>query len=125
VNQKTKLLRQVHPSFVQEGRISSQVFRPTPKDRKQLSVYDGDLTTAAEAFTHYTETRGLSSAGTVAVSIAECDACSLQVASDPEPFPEHALIDFSPYSEPEIRRKAKQLAANARARGWLHRAEAD
>ena len=52
----TLLLRQVHPSFVQAENVSaqvfytlmqglavtSQVFKPTPKDENQLSVYNGD-----------------------------------------------------------------------------------
>ena len=39
---ETLLLRQVHPSFLQDGVVSSQVFRPTPKDECKLSAYDGD-----------------------------------------------------------------------------------
>lgn len=35
------LLRQVNPRWIREGRVTSQVFRPTPKDEKKLSVYDG------------------------------------------------------------------------------------
>jgi hypothetical protein len=45
--------RQVHPSFVQAGSISSQVFsvtsqvfKPTPKDLGKLSVYNGEKYTA-------------------------------------------------------------------------------
>ena len=41
----TLLLRQIHPSFVQDGRVTSQAFRPTPKDESLLSVYDGDQIT--------------------------------------------------------------------------------
>lgn len=39
---QTQLLRQIHPNFVQAGRVTSQAFRPTPKDENHLSVYDGD-----------------------------------------------------------------------------------
>jgi hypothetical protein len=28
--------------WMQQGRVSSQAFRPTPKDAKELSAYDGD-----------------------------------------------------------------------------------
>jgi hypothetical protein len=50
----TFLLRQVHPSFVQAGRVTSQAFRPTPKDRSLLSVYDGDQITPEAAWIHFT-----------------------------------------------------------------------
>jgi len=49
------VLRQIHPGFVQDGRPSSQAFRPTPKDEQKLSVYDGDQITPANAFEHYTQ----------------------------------------------------------------------
>ena len=39
---ETLLLRQIHPSFVQKGRVTSQAFRPTPKDEHLLSVDNGD-----------------------------------------------------------------------------------
>jgi hypothetical protein len=39
---QTRLLRQIHPSFVQAGRVTSQAFRPTPKDDNHLSVVDGN-----------------------------------------------------------------------------------
>jgi hypothetical protein len=35
---ETLLLRQIHPSFVQAGRVTSQAFRPTPKDGSLLSI---------------------------------------------------------------------------------------
>ena len=52
---ETQLLRQINPSFIKKGRITSQVFSPTPKDKKKLSVYDGDLITPEEAWAHFTE----------------------------------------------------------------------
>jgi len=51
---ETHLLRQVHPSFVQSGQITSQVFQPTPKDELKLSVYDGDMIEPADSYEHYT-----------------------------------------------------------------------
>ena len=39
----TLLLRQIHPSFMQYGRVTSLAFRPTPKDEGFLSVGDGDV----------------------------------------------------------------------------------
>jgi hypothetical protein len=59
----TLLFRQVHPKFFPGGTLSSQAFFPFPKDQGKLSVYDGEHITAAQSFTHYTETLHLESAG--------------------------------------------------------------
>lgn len=123
MNEQTLLLRQVHPSWVQQGRVSSQAFRPTPKDEKQLSAYDGDQITAAKAWEHYTGILGLSSAGVLAVTMGECEGLSLALKPDPPRFAEHVLIDFTAYSENEIKRKAKQLKTLAESRGWQYRVQ--
>lgn len=116
----TMLLRQIHPNFVQDGRLSSQAFRPTPKDEKKLSVYDGDKISATNAWEHYTGELKCKSCGIMAVSIAECKDLQLPVIPDPIPFPEHALIDFSDYSIRQIEKKAKLLRAKAVVRGWIY-----
>ena len=59
----TLLLRQVNPAWIQDGRITSQVFRPTPKDSKRLSVYDGDQISAEDAWSHYVRELELESVG--------------------------------------------------------------
>jgi hypothetical protein len=87
VNDDTLLLRQIHPGFMQDGRPSSQAFRPTPKDEQMLSVYDGDQITAANAFAHYTQTLKLESSGVMAVSVTECNELALPVRPDPAPLP--------------------------------------
>jgi hypothetical protein len=66
--ENTFLYRQVHPSWVQAGRITSQVFKPTPKDENKLSAYDGDRISAEKAWIHYTRELSLSSCGVVAVT---------------------------------------------------------
>ncbi|MBI5015494.1 MAG: hypothetical protein HZB55_08375 [Deltaproteobacteria bacterium] len=119
----TLLLRQVHPSWVQQGRATSQVFKPTPKDEKRLSVYDGDQVSAERAWHHYTDLLGHASMGVMAVTVGECQRQGLPVAADPTPFPEHVLIDFTGLAENPINRKAKQLKAMAEARGWQFLAE--
>jgi hypothetical protein len=63
----TLLLRQVHPSFVQAGRVTSQAFRPTPKDESLLSVYDGDQITAENSWSHFTSQNNCRSVGVMAV----------------------------------------------------------
>lgn len=122
MNTDSLLHRQVHPSFVQAGKVSSQAFRPTPKDSQQLSVYDGDLISAEQAWEHFTSVLSLPSVGVMAVSNSECHDLDLLVRSQPLiDFPEHAVIDFSGFVEGEIRRKAKRLRSIAEVRGWLFR----
>ncbi|MGI6354263.1 MAG: hypothetical protein GX937_00835 [Lentisphaerae bacterium] len=123
MNDQTLLLRQIHPGFVQDGRPSSQAFRPTPKDEQKLSVYDGDQITPANAFEHYTQALKLESSGVMAVSVEECKKLELPVTPDPKPFPEHALIDFSSCSKSAAEKKAKLLKSKAIVRGWLYRRE--
>ena len=57
MNNETLLLRQIHPSFIQAGHITSQAFRPTPKDQNKLSVYDGDQISAEDAWQHSRQIR--------------------------------------------------------------------
>ncbi len=119
----TLLHRQVNPSWVQQGRVTSQAFRPTPKDDKKLSVYDGDKITAAKAWEHFTVTLTLSSVGVLAVTVAECTSLELSPTPDEKEFPEHALIDFTPHTEKEIVGKSKLLKVRAETRGWQYQPE--
>ena len=118
----TLLLRQVNPAWIQAGRITSQVFRPTPKDSKRLSVYDGDQISAEDAWGHYVKELRLSSSGVVAVTVAECGEQDLPVEPDPNPFPEHVVIKFDDCSNSQIKTKAKKLTRAAEARGWQYQA---
>lgn len=117
---ETLLLRQVHPSFLQNGRPTSQVFRPTPKDEAKVSVYDGDKISAEAAWTHYTNVLTFKSAGVLAVSVGEVQTQALQAVADGVPFPEHCSIDFGGLTETEIKAKAKMLASFAAERGWQY-----
>jgi hypothetical protein len=121
------LFRQVHPSFVRDGRPSSQAFRPTPKDAGKLSVARGSLTTAVGAFQHHTEHLGLSSAGTWGVTVAECleqglPALADPVTSPPETVadPAHAVIDFTAHSRGQVEARGARFARKAHERGRLH-----
>ncbi|MBF0611565.1 MAG: hypothetical protein G8345_14300 [Magnetococcales bacterium] len=120
MNLKTLLLRQIHPNFIQDGRVSSQAFRPTPKDEDLLSVYHGDLITPEAAWTHFNGQPKCSSVGVMGVSVAECEELALSARPDPLPFPEHAVIDFSTFSKSQIEKKAKQLRVRAEERNWLY-----
>lgn len=119
MDSETLLLRQIHPSFVQDGRPTSQAFRPTPKDEEQLSVYNGAMIAPPASWRHYTGTLKFESAGVMALKHEECAGQQLRVLEDGEPFPEHCSIDFSGLKKSDIEKKSKKLAAFAKSRGWL------
>jgi hypothetical protein len=119
MNSQTLLFRQIHPSWIQQGRATSQAFTPTQKDATQLSVYDGDQITAEESWKHYTDILGLNSYGTLAITISECNNVQLSVIPDPNPFPEHAYIDFGGLSGNQIKNKSKYLRSVSNSRGWV------
>lgn len=115
----TLLLRQVHPVFVQTGRVTSQAFRPTPKDDFFLSVDNGDRITAQASLERFIEDPTCQSIGVMAISCAECASQELPVIEDGKPHPEHCSIDFSAYGTNVIEKKSKKLRAQADERGWL------
>ena len=120
MNDNTLLLRQIHPSFVRNGKVTSQAFRPTPKDEGKLSCDDGDQITAENSWRRYTETLGLGSLGVLAVSVNECQSLKLPVDPDGVPYPEHVSILFEGLSNRQREKRAKRLRAHANLRGWLH-----
>lgn len=124
-NEDELLLRQVHPSFIQEGRVTSVAFRPTPKDQKKLSVNRGSLISPKESFELHTNQKNLQSAGVWGVSVREVyEMSEITLEEDPvsEPFkdPSHALINFSKIdSESRVKTISSKLADKARSRGCL------
>ncbi|MDD2724199.1 MAG: hypothetical protein PHH59_09300 [Methylovulum sp.] len=122
MNAETLLLRQINPSFIQNGRVTSQAFRPTPKDENKLSVYDGDQISPENSWIHFTSNPQCRSDGVMAISHEQCDEQSIPVIPDGIPFPEHAYLNFSNMSKGEIERKAKALVSKAKERGWLYQA---
>lgn len=114
---ETELLRQIHPIFVQAGNVTSQAFRPTPKDKNQLSVYDGSMIDPAAAWRHYTASLLLQSDGVLAVTFTECKQLQLNVTADSATFREQCLVSFEGKTRPEIERISKQLRNHAVNRG--------
>ncbi len=119
------LFRQVHPSFVRDGRVGSQAFRPTAKDEKKLSVARSSKTSAVAAFELHTQCNKLASSGTWAVTFGECQAFGLPVSEDavtegPCPDPAHAIIDFAGLSNSKAEAQGARLARHANDRRRLH-----
>ncbi len=126
-DQEELLFRQVHPSFIRDGRPSGQSFRPMPKDAGKLSVARGAITDAEAAYELHTRALGLASVGAWAVTVEECTSQSLPVLADPltappEPIanPAHAVVDFTAVSKSQAEAKASRLARLATERGKLH-----
>lgn len=122
MTEETLLLRQIHPSFVQNGRVTSQAFRPTPKDENRLSVDNGDRISPEDSWKRFSARPKCTSSGVMAVSQGECSTCALRVIGDGTPHAEHCYIDFAPFSSNQSGKIGKKLAAKAHERGWLHQA---
>ena len=124
MTESSLLLRQIHPTFVQNGRVISSAFRPTPKDEKRLSVSDGRRISPEGAWKRFTETLHLDSTGVLGVTFLECESISLPVCEDPKnEQPDHMVIDFTHLdTSGKIDRAAKTLCRFATERDWLYRA---
>ncbi len=79
------------------------------------------MITPERSWNHYTSQLGHESVGVQAVSVAECEAQKLSARPDPEPFPEHAVIDFTGVGTNQIEKKSKRLRMAAESRGWRFR----
>jgi len=113
-----ELLRQVHPSFVDGGRITSQAFRPKRNDDGKLSVDRGSIVSPEESLDRYK----FDSAGVWAVTVEEVEAEDLRAYPDPLPANDaHAVIDFAALSKSRMRAVGAQLSRVANARGALLR----
>lgn len=116
-------LRQCNPSWMQEGRPTSQAFAYFKKDEGRLSgSRTGGGVTPSQAFRFYTQTLKLESAATFAVTVAEVEAKSSRVVDDtnaptvrpPDPVPPgHAYIDLRHLSGGQRRKLASGLSRDA------------
>jgi len=112
MDEDTLLHRQVHPGWIIGNTISiqafsSQTFKPTPKDKGLLSVYNGN-------------NQGLKSVGVVAVTPAECKTVPVPVVEDNEPFDGHCSIDYRGLSGNRVKKAASILKSFAQERGWQY-----
>jgi len=120
MNAGTLLLRHAHPKFMTGSEITSQVFMPFPKDRNRLSVYNGDLISASDAFSHFTQKLGYASHSVWAVSKEEADQNDVPPLPDPLPdFQSHTVLKFDKHSDTHLRKIAKKLKIHAQKRGVI------
>lgn len=123
MKEATLLLRQIHPTFHQNGRVTSQAFRPTPKDENQLSVDNGDLISPEDSWNRFSAQPECASRGVMAVSQHECVGCGVRAIEDGIPYAAHCYLDFAPFSSNAASKIGKKLAAKAQERGWLFEAK--
>lgn len=123
MNDSTLLLRQISPDHIEDGRVTSQAFKPMPKDKRRLSCYDGGRMSAEQAFNHFIE-RNYKSVGVMAVSAGECRNLALPVDPDGFQFPEHVSVVFpEELSGSQVAKKARSLKKLAIARGWRYKVQ--
>ncbi|MFB7619822.1 hypothetical protein [Kitasatospora sp. NPDC056181] len=121
------LWRQIHPAFLDGGKMSSQAFTPSDKDDGELSVNRQSIVGANDAFRYFTEVQCFQSTAVYAVSAEEVAAKGLRTVddstSDPEnaPSPGHAYVDFKAVAAGKRRKRIGGLLRDqAVARGQQH-----
>ncbi|MGW4325433.1 hypothetical protein ACWEKR_06025 [Nocardia sp. NPDC004573] len=120
--------RNVNPAWIQDGKVSSQAFRPTPKDKQQLSGAREQKVTAEKHFHEFTQELELRSVGVWAVSVGEANAQDVRCVYDaesadaPDPCPTgHTYLDFRAHmGDKAIRRVGRLLSEDAQRRGRMH-----
>lgn len=122
-----KLWRQVNPGWVHDGRVSSQLFRPTPKDTGEVSVTRSSLVTPQAAHQHHTGTLGYASVGVFCVEVSEVNETGLRAVDDAHVDdgetrpPAHAYVDYKLIDSKKLQqRRASILRDKAEKHGWQY-----
>jgi len=121
-NDAEVLLRQVHPTHIQDGAPTKQAFLPTESHAQLLST-KRERVTPMRAHQDWIE-RGMDSAGTWGVSVAEVGDAEMHAVDDANNVtePDHASVNFRELpSKGAAIRKARILRDLAVERGCLYR----
>lgn len=115
-----KLLRNVHPNDVDNGRINSSCFDPSASHGFQLSL-DREIFSSPETSYRRHVGLGLASIGVYGVYCADFTTQSIPCYADPKPSNSaHALADYSAFGSNARRKKARIIADAARRGGLLY-----
>lgn len=122
---QSRLWRNIPQGFIDDGRITSQAFRPTRKDDRRLSVAQESVVSAADHYRQMTADFGIQSVGVWAVMVEEAIATGARVVDDrsgedpPDPCPiGHAYVDFRDCTtNSRVAKRAGQLRDRAVDRG--------
>ncbi|MDV6303535.1 hypothetical protein R3P93_13295 [Rhodococcus cerastii] len=118
------LWRNAHPDWIVDGELTSQAFRPTPKDKKKLSSARAAKVSEEANFKEFTEDFGFESAGVWAVSVGEVQDQKLRSVYDehspatPTPcLKGHTSLDFTTVTSSQAKRIGGRLRDHAEGRG--------
>jgi hypothetical protein len=121
------LWRNAHPDWLVDGELTSQAFRPTPKDQKKLSSTRESKVAAEANFKEYTEEFSLESIGVWAVTVGEAQDQTIPAIYDehsptiPSPcLTGHTSLDFTAVSNNQAKRIGGRLRDRAEERGKQH-----
>lgn len=119
--------RNVHPSWIQDGKVSSLAFKPSPKDTGRLSGARQDKVSAEKHYFEFTDALGLTSSGVWAITVGEAQAQNVpcvydaESSSKPDPCPTgHTYLDYRAQTGGRIRKIASALRRKAEERGKQH-----
>jgi hypothetical protein len=123
---KEVLLRQIHPTFIENGEPSSDRFRPSDEDENMLSLDRSLLVTPSESHANYVAS-GRLSAAVFGLSVSEFESETIPCSEDPleatataPANPAHSLADYSVHLMRQQKIIGKRLKRVAVARGRLH-----
>lgn len=131
-----RMLRQIHPSFINQGQPDTRAWKPNEGDEGEVSCDRDDMKTPAEAWHDYTVSRKKRSAGTQAVTVEEVRSVATRMRieglcakwtpireqpGESENNEAHSSIVYPEMSKSDIRKVSSALRDLSAARGWLHR----
>lgn len=127
VDRDELLWRNAHPDWIVDGELTSQAFRPTPKDKKKLSSARAAKVSAEANYKEFTEDFGFESSGVWAVSVGEVQDRELRSVYDehspatPTPcLTGHTSLDFTTVTNSQAKRIGGRLRDHAEGRGIRH-----
>ena len=108
-----RLLRNVHPLHYDNGRFYSAAFNPSQDHDYKLSVDRMVLSSPKASYDRHVGL-GLSSIGVCGVFCSDFVTESVSCYEDALPTnAAHALADFSPFSQSDRKKKAREIAKRA------------
>jgi hypothetical protein len=112
-----RLLRNLHPFDLDNGRINSSAFNPSESHDFKLSLDRLSLSSAEQTYQRHISL-GLSSIAVCGVKVSDFTLEAINCYDDPLPDNSaHVFADFSPFGTGARRKKARRLADKARDYG--------
>lgn len=118
------LYRQVHPQFYDKGILGSRAFKPNSSDAGLMSTDRASISSAAQAYEHYTVHRKKQSACVFGITVEEfnkenvqCFEDALEADGEIPANPAHSLADYNAHEAKSWKVVSQQLKLIAAARG--------